>query len=191
MAPTPEKQLPSGNSVAKLPPIPKGSKIQRRPIASRPVSTRSEKRIYVTPKTPFRSVTTRVRKQLDKYLRQASSSNKTFTNKLATDKHIGLSDRIEAIQRQSQAQAGKSSGSGIGLEDATEVVVSGTGRAVQKVVEVALFFQKQPDVMVQLRTESVGAVDDVVEENEEEEDPFAGGEQRVRMMSALNVFIRL
>lgn len=130
-------------------------------------------------------MTARVRKQLDKNLREASASNKAFTNKLAANKNASLDDRIRAIQ----GQTSKGSGSGIGLEDAGEVVVLGTGRAIQKVTEVALFFQKQGDCIVQLRTGSVGAVDDVIQEGEEE---WGGeGEERVRMLSSLEASIKL
>ncbi|KAI2472252.1 Rpp20 subunit of nuclear RNase MRP and P-domain-containing protein [Annulohypoxylon bovei var. microspora] len=174
---------------AKLPAIPKGATVRRRPIPTRIPSTRAAKRIYITAKTPFRSVTARVRKQLDKNLREASSSSNAFTNKLAANKGASLDERVRAIQRQSSKTASSGSGGGIGLENAGEVVVLGTGRAIQKVVEVALFFQKQADCIVQLKTGSVGAVDDIVQEGEEQ---WGGeGEERVRMMSSLEASIKL
>ncbi|OTA98153.1 hypothetical protein M426DRAFT_120702 [Hypoxylon sp. CI-4A] len=192
---TPDQIMEDISKPAKLPPIPKGATVRRRPIPSRPASTRSERRIYITAKTPFRSVTTRVRKQLDKNLREASSSsNKTFTNKLGGNKNVSLDDRIRAISRNTKANAGKNeggatTGAGIGLENAGEVVVLGTGRAIQKVAEVALFFQKQNDCIVRLRTGSVAAVDDVVLEGEEE---WGGeGEDRARMLSSLEASIKL
>ncbi|KAK6952487.1 hypothetical protein Daesc_007026 [Daldinia eschscholtzii] len=179
-------QVPTeASKPAKLPPIPKGATIRRRPIPTRTPSTRASRRIYITPKTPFRSVTARVRKQLDKNLREASASNKAFTNRLASNKNASLDERVRAIQRHSASKDG-----GIGLEDAGEVVVLGTGRAIQKVVEVAMFFQKQQDCIVRLKTGSVGAVDDVVVEGEEEE--WGGeGEERTRMMSSLEASIKL
>ncbi|OTB17126.1 hypothetical protein K445DRAFT_21316 [Daldinia sp. EC12] len=181
-----DSQLSSeASKPAKLPPIPKGATIRRRPIPTRTPSTRASRRIYITPKTPFRSVTARVRKQLGKNLREASASNKAFTNRLASNKNASLDERIRAIQRHSASKD-----SGIGLEDAGEVVVLGTGRAVQKVVEVAMFFQKQQDCIVQLKTGSVGAVDDVVVGGEGEE--WGGeGEERTRMMSSLEASIKL
>ncbi|KAI0003968.1 Rpp20 subunit of nuclear RNase MRP and P-domain-containing protein [Xylariaceae sp. FL0662B] len=184
-SPEAHSQLPEGSKISKLPAIPEGSTIRKRPMPTRLASTHSSHRIYINAKTPFRSVTTRVRKKLDKYLREASASNKTFTNKLASKKNASLDARIQAIQRQSE----KGRAGGIGLEDAGEVVVLGTGRAIQKVTEVALFFQKQRDCVVQLRTGSVGAVDDVIAEDDEEWG--GGGEQRVRMVSCLEASIRL
>ncbi|KAI0384295.1 Rpp20 subunit of nuclear RNase MRP and P-domain-containing protein [Hypomontagnella monticulosa] len=186
-------QVPQGApQPAKLPSIPKGATVRRRPIPTRTPSTHASKRIYITAKTPFRSVTARVRKQLDKNLRAASTSNKAFTNRLAGNKTASLDDRVRAIQRHSSSASkinGGGSGLGIGLEDAGEVVVLGTGRAIQKVVEVALFFQKQADCIVQLRTGSVGAIDDIVQEGDEE---WGGeGEERVRMMSSLEASIKL
>ncbi|KAF2966594.1 hypothetical protein GQX73_g6973 [Xylaria multiplex] len=184
---SPLSQLPSAPA-GKLPPIPKGATVHRRPIPSGPVaSTNSARRIHVTAKTPFRSVTTRVRKQLDKYLRQSASSRGAFTNKLSQKKNASLGERVYRIQEQSRNAA--TGGLGLGLENSGEVLVLGTGRAIQKVTEVALFFQKQPDCIVQLRTGSVAVVDDVISK---EEDGFEGDvAERARMMSSLEASIRL
>ncbi|KAI0431750.1 Rpp20 subunit of nuclear RNase MRP and P-domain-containing protein [Xylaria sp. FL1042] len=180
-------QLP-GSTATKLPPIPKGATVRRRALPSGPAaSTNSARRIHITPKTPFQSVTTRVRKQLDKYLRTAASSRNAFTNKLSQKKNASLGERVRRIQEQSQSAA--TGGLGLGLENSGEVLVLGTGRAIQKAAEVALFFQKQPDCIVQLRTGSVAAVDDVVSK---EEDGLEGEvTERARMMSSLEVSIRL
>ncbi|RYP74034.1 hypothetical protein DL771_003223 [Monosporascus sp. 5C6A] len=181
-------QLPekTGASVNKLPPIPKGSKVVKRRISERAPSTHSAHRIYINTKSPFRSVTARVRKQLDKNLRQASYANKAFTNKLAGRKHASLDERVRAIQRHQQGGGGTS---GIDLEDAGEVLVLATGRAIEKAVNVASFFQKQRDCVVRLRSTSVGAVDDVIAEGDEEF-PMAD-ETRKRMVGCLEVSIRL
>ncbi|KAH9883368.1 Rpp20 subunit of nuclear RNase MRP and P-domain-containing protein [Xylariomycetidae sp. FL2044] len=184
-------QLPTGTGIIKLPPIPKGATVRKRAIPMKTATTRSAHRIHVTPKTPFRSVTSRVRKQLDKYLREASASNKTFTNRLAGRKNASLEHRVRALQNRSERNPGGNTA--IGLENAGEVVVVGTGRAIQKVVEVAHFFQKQPDCVVRLRTASVGAIDDVIMEDEDEEELGLAPEskERVRMMSCLEASIWL
>lgn len=50
-------------------------------------------------------------------------------------------------------------GKGRGRE---EVVLKGTGRAIEKVLRMVVYWQGQGDVRVVVRTGSVGAVDDVV-----------------------------
>lgn len=65
----------------------------------------------------------------------------------------------------------------------------GTGRAIEKVLSVAAFFQGQKDCEVRLRTTSVPAVDEVLaggDDNAGERE-----EARARMVSCLQVHIRL
>jgi len=64
-----------------------------------------------------------------------------------------------------------------------EVTVKATGRAIERALEVGLWFMKQEDCRVVLRTGTVGAVDDVV----------VGGEEsaRVRRAPVLEVGICL
>ena len=50
---------------------------------------------------------------------------------------------------------------GDGEEGAEEVVVKGSGKAIEKVLQLAVWFQGQEDVKVVLRTGSVGAIDDI------------------------------
>lgn len=144
-------------------------------------------RIHVGPKTPFRSITARVRKHLDKNLRTASSSTAVFAHKLASRKHASLDERVRAIQR--HGSAGGVGDSGIGIESSGEILVQGTGRAIEKVVVVANFFQKQKDCVVRLRTTTIGAIDDIVVDGEE--DDGLQGDTRLRMLSALEVSIKL
>lgn len=160
----------------------------KRRMVDRAPSTHSAHRIYINTKSPFRSVTARVRKQLDKNLRQASYANTAFTNRLAGRKNASLDDRVRAIQKHQQQN------NSTGLENSGEVVVLATGRAIEKAVGVASFFQKQRDCIVQLRTSSVGTVDDVLAaaEGDEEDVPFGGGDEtRKRMVSCLEVSIKL
>lgn len=167
-------------------------------MVDRAPSTHAAHRIYINPKSPFRSVTARVRKQLDKNLRQASSANTSFTNRLAGRKNASLDERVRAIQRHHHQQQNSSSGGNhgtVGLENSGEVLVLATGRAIERAVRVASFFQKQRDCIVQLRTSSIGAIDDVVAATKGEDDeevPFGGDEEtRKRMVSCLEVSIKL
>ncbi|KAK7915315.1 hypothetical protein PG985_013018 [Apiospora marii] len=175
-------KVPATTTHTKLPPIPKGATVHRNLIGPREPSSSKAFRLYVTPKTPFRSITTRVRKQLDKILRTVSAVNphQAATAQVAK-RSSDLSRRVRALQQ--------SGGSGIGLETSREVVVLGTGRAIEKVLSVAAFFQGQKDCEVRLRTTSVPAVDEVLaggDENAGERE-----EARARMVSCLQVHIRL
>lgn len=44
-----------------------------------------------------------------------------------------------------------------------EVVLKGVGRAIEKVLDMAMYFQKKGEVRVRIRTGGVGVVDDIVE----------------------------
>lgn len=44
-----------------------------------------------------------------------------------------------------------------------EVLIKGTGKAIEKVVRLAAWWREQSDVVVVVRTGSVGAVDDVLD----------------------------
>lgn len=75
-----------------------------------------------------------------------------------------------------------------------EILVRATGRAVTKTLNIAAYFQDQPDTRISLRTMSLEAVDDVVvdEDGAEEEGGFAAEEEtRVRMVSCLEVGVSL
>ena len=47
-----------------------------------------------------------------------------------------------------------------------EVLLKASGKAVEKVLGLGLYFQGQDDCRIRLRTTSVGAVDDIVERDE-------------------------
>ncbi|KAK7985882.1 hypothetical protein PG996_004873 [Apiospora saccharicola] len=186
-APTrlPGKAKPTATTThTKLPPIPKGATVHRNLIGPREPSNSKAFRLYITPKTPFRSITTRVRKQLDKILRTVSGVNphQAATSQIAK-RSSDLSRRVRALQQ--------TGGSGIGLETAREVVVLGTGRAIEKVLSVAAFFQGQKDCEVKLRTTSVPAVDEVMANGGAENNAGEREEARARMVSCLQVHIRL
>lgn len=77
-----------------------------------------------------------------------------------------------------------------------EVSIKGTGRAIEKVLQVGLYFMGQEDCLVRVRTGSVGAVDDIsVEESaatgEIEEQEVDVPETRVRRTSTIEVVVSL
>ncbi|RFU33708.1 hypothetical protein B7463_g2638, partial [Scytalidium lignicola] len=69
-----------------------------------------------------------------------------------------------------------------------EVTIKGTGKAIEKVLRLAMFFQGQDDVTVKLRTGSVGAIDDVVSRGRDED---VIEETRIRRTNCLEVAINL
>jgi ribonuclease P/MRP protein subunit POP7 len=72
-----------------------------------------------------------------------------------------------------------------------EVLVKATGKAIEKALRIALYFQGQEDCAVRLRTGSVGAVDDVLVKERGEEGEEDVPETRIRMTSMLEVGISL
>jgi ribonuclease P/MRP protein subunit POP7 len=81
----------------------------------------------------------------------------------------------------------KARGEGEGRGKGEEVMLKATGKAIERLLGVALFFQGEEGVKVEFRTGSVGAVDDVVEK----ENGTETGESQVRRVSCLEVAVRL
>lgn len=65
-----------------------------------------------------------------------------------------------------------------------EVIIKGTGKAIEKVLTLGLWFQNLEGVEIRVRTGSVGAVDDVVGGEE-------GDQSRIRRVSCLEVGVAL
>lgn len=91
------------------------------------------------------------------------------------DEILEVAKRVEEEKKDRQID-----GSG---EDGV-VILKGTGKAIQKVMELGLWFQQREEYVVRLRTGSVGAIDDIVvgaedklEEREDEDDAVAGAEE--------------
>ena len=82
-----------------------------------------------------------------------------------------------------------------------EVILKGTNRAIEKVLELAIYFQGQDDCTVRIKTGSVGVVDDIVvsdapaahngEEGEEGEEEVELPESRVRKATVVEVAVSL
>ena len=70
-------------------------------------------------------------------------------------------------------------------------MLKGTGKAVEKVLALGLFFQGQRDCRIRVGTGSVGAVDDVVVGDEEDAEGDGEEETRVRRVSVMEVGVRL
>lgn len=124
----------------------------------------------------------RVRKKLDASLRAATAVDRRAAPKGAT-----LISRIEGLKRRAAAAATSKNATDDSEGNEYAVTIMGTGRAVEKVLGLAGWFEQEGDCVVEVRTGTVGTVDDVLAaEDEEEEDA-----SRVRRMSCLEVSVQL
>lgn len=105
-------------------------------------------------------------------------------------KGLPLTARVAALSAGGSTTKARGDG-GSAAEGGDEILVRGAGRAIAKMLHVAAFFTRERDCKVSLRTLTEGAVDDVVVDNAEEEGGFAAEESRVRMVSVLEVGVRL
>jgi ribonuclease P/MRP protein subunit POP7 len=101
----------------------------------------------------------------------------------------GTSKRLSQKVIKSSIEDGieKARGGGEWRGKGEEVMLKATGKAIERLLGVALFFQGEEGVKVEVRTGSVGAVDDVVEKKSGAE----MGESQVRRTSFLEVAVRL
>ncbi|KAL8680604.1 MAG: hypothetical protein Q9186_003196 [Xanthomendoza sp. 1 TL-2023] len=134
----------------KLPRLPSNARISKRPLLRPPIpspytSAASPKIIYISTKTPFVSAVKRVRKLLSLIEKRALGK---------VDLGNGRTDR--------ERLRGIGEGGSEGQKEPEEVFLKATNRAIEKALELGVFFQGQEDVRVRLRTGSAGAVDDVV-----------------------------
>lgn len=123
----------------------------------------------------------RVRKALDRDGPQKTKGMSLTTRVAALAVENGARHRGET----SAVAAATTTGAQGGAFD--DVVLVGTGRAIQKTVDVGAFFSRETELDVGVRTRSLCALDDivVVDEDLDEED-----QTRVRYLSCLEVGIR-
>lgn len=151
-----------------------GSRITKRPLLHPPVAaprtgSSNPKIVYVSASSPFISTVKRVRS----YLSEIEKRSSTSTAKIdllgsATDR-----EKLNRIISEPEDQGSKGEA----------VMVKATGKAIEKALQIALYFQGQNDCEITLKTGSVGAVDDF------EEGGVEGS--RVRRTSMLEVGIKL
>ncbi|KAH6605244.1 ribonuclease p mrp [Trichoderma cornu-damae] len=156
-----------------MPPIPQGARIQKRPLTRRQLPASSKTPIiYVSSSSPFMSVVKRTKKFLDKALR----------GNVPAAKNVSLYARVEALKRASGSETGRR----------TVVSVMGTGKAIEKTLSVASWFEQRGDCVVEIRTRTIGTVDDVVADDAGADDAFGDdGDSRLRKLNCLEVAISL
>ncbi|PVH74664.1 hypothetical protein DL98DRAFT_499468, partial [Cadophora sp. DSE1049] len=176
---TPASSTSTRKPHTKLPLLTKNQKISKRPLLHAPISSprtssSTPKIIYVSASSPFISVVKRVRTYLD-------AIESRSAGKLSLEGGDGK--LLKGIERGVTGEGKRNE----------EVVMKGTGKAIEKVVRLAAWWQGQSDVRVTVRTGSVGAVDDIVIREEGGEGDAEGEgmveESRVRRVSCLEVGI--
>jgi ribonuclease P/MRP protein subunit POP7 len=158
-------------------------RISKRPLSHPAVApARSnasvQKVVYISASTPFIAAVKRVRKLLSRIEDRAAGPVSLSGNPAAA-----LRSLRAAVDRKCDVAGGG------GAKRSEEVVMKATGKAIEKAMQLALYWQGQEDVLVRVRTGSVGAVDDVVGVGSGD-----GGEveeSRVRRVSCLEVAVIL
>ncbi|ESZ99560.1 hypothetical protein SBOR_0125 [Sclerotinia borealis F-4128] len=178
MAPTQPLLSSKDIEKPKLRRIGKNQRIQKRPLLHPAIASprsSSEKVVYVSPSSPFIAIVKRVRKYLDGAEFRAGP-----TILPSTDREL-MKEIEEGIKH---TRMGKKAGSGIG----GEVLMKGTGKAIEKTLMLANWWQQQEGVRVVVRTKSVAAVDDIVGVDGEDEG-VGESESRIRRVSVLEVAV--
>ncbi|KAI6247302.1 hypothetical protein HI914_04203 [Erysiphe necator] len=178
--------------IKKLPRLSKGFRISKRPllhppIASRYSSTTTSKVIYISNKSSFIGTIKRVRLFLEQ-IRSRSFGNdnnhiKNNSTSLLSQQQNSTSNDVVLTALSKAIKEGENK-NGKKIRD-EEVIMKAGGKAIEKGLRLAAWWSSQSDVKVELRTGSVGAVDDIVDEDGVEES------SRVRNMSYLEVAIKL
>ncbi|KAF4548496.1 Hypothetical protein D9617_27g044630 [Elsinoe fawcettii] len=177
-------------ATAKLPLIPGGYTVSKRPLMRPAIPSpysSAQKVVYVSHSTPFMSATKRVMKLLDKADKRATQSALDSVRK-------GRNDRRGTVRRE-QDEAGDldEAARAAAKEEGGEVVVKGTGRAIEKVLGIGLWFQQREGYGVRIKTGSIRAVDDIVEKEDashiETDDAADLPSARVRWTSTAEVTI--
>ncbi|KAI4117852.1 MAG: hypothetical protein LQ345_002001 [Seirophora villosa] len=168
------KSPPAKPDPPKLPRLPSNARIQKRPLLRPPIpspftSAAHPKIVYISTRTPFISAVKRVRKLLAQTQARAAQSTRGKQPPDLVNGKGSDGEKLRALER-SIVAAEEEEGEGSGKGGKKEVVLKATSRAIERALELGLFFQEQEDLVVRLRTGTAGAVDDVVVEEEEEEE---------------------
>ncbi|CZR58885.1 related to POP7 Nuclear RNase P subunit [Phialocephala subalpina] len=165
----------------KLPKLPSNQKIQKRPLLHAPITAprrgaSSPKEVYISTTTPFIATVKRVQKLLSHIEDRAAGplSISGGDKKLLKNIKAGIEGKDDAKRKAREE----------------EVTMKATGKAVEKLLRLAIWWQGQEGVIVRIRTGSVGAVDDVVERGDDDGEGIVEG-SRVRRTSCLEVGVRL
>ena len=127
-------------------------------------------------KTPLLSVVKRVRKLLELADHRALGK---ISLEQKNSEHAMLNALAEEKERKRR-------------HEGEEIMLRATGKAIEKLLGIALFFSGQEDVKIGLKTGTVSVVDDIVEKDENAEQDVKGDipETQIRRTSMLEVGVR-
>ena len=114
---------------------------------------RVEKLLHLSDKRLVQSATTLAKQNK----RRASGKRKRGAGD--DDEILDIAETVEKQKR--LRKSGKGAEGAEGDEGLEEVVLKGTGKAIQKVMELGLWFQQRDEYVVRLKTSSVAAIDDI------------------------------
>lgn len=162
----------NGQKVEKMPRLPASAKIVKRPILRPAIPSpyagrKEEKIVYVSSKMPFMAAVSRV-KYLLKQVKKREMQAVLDAQRTRGATHTSSSEQL-----------------------AEPVILKGTGKAIQKTLSLAMFFQKQQEYAVKITTSSVDAIDDIEvgDDDNVEQDDEDLPESRVRHTSVVEVAV--
>ncbi|KAM7197945.1 ribonucleases P/MRP protein subunit POP7 [Naviculisporaceae sp. PSN 640] len=194
---------------AKLPPLPKGSRIHKRPLPNAPFNLRQARRDHKQIVRQNAAASQQVVPDLDGYIMppraphtviiKVSSSSpfmsvvkrvrKALENGPQKTKGLPLTARIAALEVEKDKKA-KESNNGNISDALDDVVLIGTGRAIPKCVDIGCFFTREKDLRVIPRTRSIAAIEDIEMDDDDDDEADIEDGVRTKSISVLEVGIR-
>ncbi|KAG2160492.1 hypothetical protein VTO58DRAFT_104973 [Aureobasidium pullulans] len=169
--------------------LPKDYKVEKRPLLRPPITSQyanasAPKIVYVSTKTPFMSAVKRVQKLLAQAEKRLAQSAADQVSKRPKYSHVN--DEISDIERIASTMASQ-------RDEQDEIVLKGTGKAIAKAMSLALWFQQRVEYNVRIETGTVGAIDDIIPPEGEDEQMQDEGEDipesRIRYASTIQIFV--
>ncbi|KXX82329.1 Ribonucleases P/MRP protein subunit POP7 [Madurella mycetomatis] len=174
-----------------------GSRIQKRPLPGPSLAFKATNTLpttapaadsdgYIPPPRAAHTAIIKVSASAS-FMSLVKRARKALENGPQKTKGLPLTARMAALETRKSGKSEAAGSEGF-IEDALDdVVLIATGKAIQKVIEIGCFFQREKELIVSTRTRTLQAIDDVVmqDEDAEEEDQV-----RVRNVSCIEVGIR-
>ena len=162
-----------------------GAKVEKRPllhpaIAPKYAGSSLQKVVYVGTNTSFMSAFKRVKNLLSQVDQRRMQSEYALAKKQAANQSRGRGARHTTED------------TSVTVSTPEEIVIKGTGKAIEKTLRLGLYLQSQDDVNVQVRTGTVSAIDDInTDDISNGDDPGDIPEARIRHTSMVEIGVSL